>query len=338
MPIAAAAWYAHNVLQRRGLAAARDDSTLPESHAVLDALSYTTFASLAGGAQLVVHSKGFTTALTIMLQGDASPMRSWLLYVEALVFVACGSLWGVRLTTCLSYFDPLLILPLMVGLYILFGGIAGGIFFGEFETLHEGPGGVARWPLYILGMGSVLCGLALIASASLNISAMNVAPAPTADEPAEPPDEPPAGKRVLLRADTEPSPTKLVKPRSVMLLSVQVRQLEQRRQFLDRLAHPSPSAAALPTPLSSMRARVDLAKLAKQTSHQFELMSVPASPHEGGTPGAPPPAPTIIAKASRGANEAKPSRWPLADGAGEEAADRVSDLSASAPVLRSPRP
>lgn len=38
------------------------------------------------------------------------------------------------------------------GRYILFGGIAGGIYFNEFGTLHEGPGGYFRWVLYIGGM------------------------------------------------------------------------------------------------------------------------------------------------------------------------------------------
>ena len=45
------------------------------------------------------------------------------------------------------------ILPLMVGMYVLFGGVAGGIFFEEFGSLGDGAGGATlRWTLYITGM------------------------------------------------------------------------------------------------------------------------------------------------------------------------------------------
>ena len=60
----------------------------------------------------------------------------------------------------------LIILPLMVGTYILFGGVAGGLYFGEFQKLHLGFAGSAAWPLYICGMLLVLIGLALIADSS----------------------------------------------------------------------------------------------------------------------------------------------------------------------------
>ena len=55
--------------------------------------------------------------------------------------------WVIRLTVCLGLYDPLLILPLMVATYILFGGVAGGIYFNEFGTLHHGIGGYGRWGL-----------------------------------------------------------------------------------------------------------------------------------------------------------------------------------------------
>jgi hypothetical protein len=84
-------------------------------------------------------------------------------------------LWAVKLTECLALFDPLLILPLMVGVYILFGGIAGGIYFQEFASLHLGAWptadvrGAARWALYISGVLAVLVGLCLIAVASAEV-------------------------------------------------------------------------------------------------------------------------------------------------------------------------
>ena len=82
----------------------------------------------------------------------------------------CGTVWIVRLTTCLALYDPLLILPLMVGTYVLFGGLAGGIFFQEFGNLGDGPAGfVLGWTLYLSGMALVLLGLGLIAAASVRV-------------------------------------------------------------------------------------------------------------------------------------------------------------------------
>ena len=57
----------------------------------------------------------------------------------------------------------------MVATYILFGGIAGGIYFREFDTLHLGMVGVAGWPLYVGGLLLVLLGLFLIATAGITM-------------------------------------------------------------------------------------------------------------------------------------------------------------------------
>lgn len=56
-----------------------------------------------------------------------------------------------------------------MGTYILFGGIAGGIYFEEFASLHL----TGSWPLYITGMLLVLCGLGLIADASVRLEEQN---------------------------------------------------------------------------------------------------------------------------------------------------------------------
>jgi hypothetical protein len=41
-------------------------------------------------------------------------LTSWLLYIELILVVATGCLWGVKLTECLVLYDPLIIIPLMV--------------------------------------------------------------------------------------------------------------------------------------------------------------------------------------------------------------------------------
>ena len=52
-------------------------------------------------------------------------------------------------------------LPLQAN-FIVWGGIAGGIFFHEFTHVHEGPAKAASWFFYILGLGLVVLGLYLV--------------------------------------------------------------------------------------------------------------------------------------------------------------------------------
>ena len=61
-----------------------------------------------------------------------------------------------------------------MGTYITFGGIAGGIFFQEFELLHEATSvGYGGWALYVAGMLMVLYGLYLISIDSARISVVS---------------------------------------------------------------------------------------------------------------------------------------------------------------------
>ena len=74
---------------------------------------------------MIVHSKVLAEILALLVsQGDTRVFTHWLLYVELALVAVCGVIWVVKLTQCLGLFDPLLILPLMVGSFILFGGIA----------------------------------------------------------------------------------------------------------------------------------------------------------------------------------------------------------------------
>ena len=138
----------------------RRGEALPPIARILLPISYTVSAALAGGAQMIVHSKVLSMLLALLFgegtcisphlpkypqispepprafshlacalllgEGDTSLFNSWLLYVELALVTACGSLWGIKLTECLGLFDPLLILPLMIGTYILFGGLGAG--------------------------------------------------------------------------------------------------------------------------------------------------------------------------------------------------------------------
>ena len=65
------------------------------------------------------------------------------------------------LTTSSPYAVSVRRLPLQAN-FIVWGGIAGGIFFHEFTHVHEGPAKAASWFFYILGLGLVVLGLYLV--------------------------------------------------------------------------------------------------------------------------------------------------------------------------------
>ena len=183
MVIATTSYFTYRTYVRR-LKQSIDDPSVPmlPHHRLVMPIAFTFASASAGGAQMIVHSKVTAELLALIFsQGDVSVFTHWLLYVEVVLVSTCGIVWGIKLTECLGLFDPLLILPLMVGTYILFGGIAGGIFFQEFNRLHIvheatmtyrvfGAGaGAATWVLYCLGVVFVLGGLCLIAVASAEV-------------------------------------------------------------------------------------------------------------------------------------------------------------------------
>jgi len=138
-------------------------------HRLVMPISYTLSSALLGGAQMIVHSKVVSELIGLIFQGQSGIFMTWVPYVELILLVTCGAVWLFKLTECLALFDPLLILPLMVGSFITFGGIAGGIYFREFERLHEGFAGYAAWAAYSAGVLCVLGGLGLIAVASAEV-------------------------------------------------------------------------------------------------------------------------------------------------------------------------
>ena len=88
----------------------------PAGGALIRPIAFTFSSALAGGAQMIVHSKVLSELMAMIFQGQVSVFQTWLLYVELLLVIVCGIIWVVKLTECLGLFDPLLILPLMVRL------------------------------------------------------------------------------------------------------------------------------------------------------------------------------------------------------------------------------
>ena len=124
LAFAIGSYVTHIVYMRKmKLVRVQNDAPAPWAHEMVLPVSFTLYSSLAGGAQMIVQSKVFSELLAMIFQGNFTIFKGWLLYVEIVLVVACGIIWIVKLTECLGLYNPLLILPLMVGTYILFGGV-----------------------------------------------------------------------------------------------------------------------------------------------------------------------------------------------------------------------
>lgn len=154
----------------------------------------------------------------------------------------------------------------MTGTYILFGGVAGGIFFREYAVLHLGLAGVAGWPLYILGMLLVLLGLALIAIASTEMEELLAEDETSAEarddvtplDPAMADDEAALALDDALTSPRQPSLLNRVKNLSVLTeeSALEVRSVSASRQSTGRggasagyttpASHPTPAGRGVP--------------------------------------------------------------------------------------------
>jgi len=127
---------------------------------------FSISAALFGGGQMIVHSKVISELFAILFEGDIGVLNSstwWFFWVELVVTCVFGLYWMWRLTQCLGMYDPIFIIPLMQTCFIVFGAIAGGIFFQEFDDMGDRWSGLWAWPAYCLGLMSAVAGLFLMA-------------------------------------------------------------------------------------------------------------------------------------------------------------------------------
>ena len=103
--------------------------------ASLQPLAFSLSSALIG-TQAVVQAKALAEATKLVIVGCAVEVfTSWYPYVTLVILVGCGGLWLVRLNLALKAYDPLFILPLLQGQYILCATLSGGIYFQEFNKL-----------------------------------------------------------------------------------------------------------------------------------------------------------------------------------------------------------
>mmetsp|Transcript_25883 Transcript_25883/g.46814 ORF Transcript_25883/g.46814 Transcript_25883/m.46814 type:complete len:365 (-) Transcript_25883:53-1147(-) len=138
-------------------------------------VTFALSSALVGGAQMIVHSKAIAELSEILFLKlgtpdllEPLPLATWYFWVEFTLLVVCGVVWLYKMNESLGLYDPLFIIPLMQSSYILFGVIAGGIYFEEFAGLSKrelfgAELGFGGWLLFGLGMFLILFGLYLIA-------------------------------------------------------------------------------------------------------------------------------------------------------------------------------
>ena len=64
-----------------------------------------------------------------------------------------------------KWFDANNLIPVMIGLFVILGGVGGGLFYKEYDTLTQ-----SRWIFYLIGLTLIIAGL------SLNIIANSMKP------------------------------------------------------------------------------------------------------------------------------------------------------------------
>ena len=79
--------------------------------------------------QMVVHTKLLAELIELSSTTGQVAFTNWFFWLELVLVLVFGIYWLFRFTQCLGMFDPLLIIPLMQTAFIIFGAIAGGIFF-----------------------------------------------------------------------------------------------------------------------------------------------------------------------------------------------------------------
>ena len=123
-------------------------------------IAFTVSSALFGGGQMIVHSKLLAELLELTAASGEIAFADGFFWLELLLTALFGVYWLFRLSQCLGLYEPLFIIPLMQTGFIVFGAIAGGIFYKEFDELLENS---YAMPLYILGILTTIFGLTFLA-------------------------------------------------------------------------------------------------------------------------------------------------------------------------------
>jgi uncharacterized membrane protein len=145
-------WRRYNLATRQGK---------PMAYAnVVEPAAFTLSSALFGGGQMIVHTKLLAELLELNAAAGELALANWFFWLELFLTALFGIYWLFRLSQCLGMYDPLFIIPLMQTAFIIFGAIAGGIYFQEFALMV----GAHSYVLYTVGILFSVGGLCLLAS------------------------------------------------------------------------------------------------------------------------------------------------------------------------------
>ena len=125
---------------------------------------------------MIVHSKLLAELMELTAASGEIAFADGFFWLELLLTALFGVYWLFRLSQCLGLYEPLFIIPLMQTGFIVFGAIAGGIFYKEFDELLENE--LHAMPLYILGILTTIFGLTFLAATSTPATRRTAPPSP----------------------------------------------------------------------------------------------------------------------------------------------------------------
>lgn len=173
------------VVWRKYVSARRQGNVLWK-HNMMEPLAFTISSSLFGGGQMIVHSKLLAELLELTAATGEVAFANWFFWLELVLCAVFGCYWFFRLSQCLALYDPLFIIPLMQTGFIIFGAIAGGVFFGEFEDIAHGFAGYGGYVIWAFGIMLNAVGLSFLAPPAEPDAAAAAAAMPPMEDPAQP--------------------------------------------------------------------------------------------------------------------------------------------------------
>ena len=128
----------------------------PDPYSRVDQLIYAVSSCIIGGFA-VCNAKAISELVELLFGGDSDVLTTYIFWVT-LVMVGLGFAgWIYRLTRSVRKFNPLGIVPLLQGLYIVCSAVGSGVFMEEFNSFDE-----HSTLLYGIGMSCLVAGLFLI--------------------------------------------------------------------------------------------------------------------------------------------------------------------------------
>mmetsp|Transcript_31975 Transcript_31975/g.63338 ORF Transcript_31975/g.63338 Transcript_31975/m.63338 type:complete len:402 (+) Transcript_31975:265-1470(+) len=119
-------------------------------------ISYVLTSAIVG-THSVVQAKILAEILEAQIQGREHIFKHHFTYISIVLWALTAVIWVKRMTSALSKFDPIVIIPMLQVAFIVLAILSGGIFFEEFDTFFP-----LQWVGFVSGVLVMLMGLGII--------------------------------------------------------------------------------------------------------------------------------------------------------------------------------